>query len=165
MIHLKKILSDINLKIFVFPVIFLLIDQVTKTIVFISLFDPMNQIVLFSFFNLTPVWNKGVSFGMFSNSGEIGRIIFILIGVSFGILIPIIASGWEKVERFGFYLVSGGALGNSLDRIIHGKVIDFIDFHYKTTHWPAFNFADIFISCGIIIVLFSGYFVSKDNRL
>ena len=109
------------------------------------------------------VWNKGISFGMFSNSGEIGRIIFIFIGIIFGVLIPIFTNGWNKIEKLGCYLISGGALGNSLDRIIHGKVIDFIDIHFKNIHWPAFNFADICITCGIVIVLFSGNIVPKDN--
>ena len=91
-----KIILTIELKIFFLPLIFLIIDQATKSIIFLMLFDEMNKVIIFSFLNLTPVWNKGISFGMFSNSGEIGRIIFIFIGIIFGVLIPIFTNGWNK---------------------------------------------------------------------
>ena len=161
----KETLLRFNYKIYTIPLIILFIDQISKTIIFISLFEEMKRIIIFSFFNLTPVWNKGISFGMLSESGDIGKYTFIFIGISFGLLIPIFAEGWNKYDKLGAYFVSGGALGNSLDRIIYGKVIDFIDFHFRNIHWPAFNFADICITIGICLILFSGNLLPKDTKI
>ena len=161
----KEILINLNYKVYLLPLILLIIDQIIKKIVLIFLFKDMKQLTISSFLNLTPVWNKGVSFGMFSQSGDIGKIIFIIIGVCFGFFAPIISKNWKQEEKFGVLLISGGAFGNSFDRIIHGKVIDFIDFHYKNIHWPAFNFADICISIGVVIILYSSISLSKSKKL
>ena len=110
---------------------------------------------------MVPVWNSGISFGMFDQSGEFGRLIFTLIGLGFGMSIPIFASNWNSLERIGAGFISGGALGNALDRIIHGRVIDFIDFHSYGIHFPTFNFADTFISLGVVTLLFAS-FKKKD---
>ena len=62
----------------------------------------------------------------------------------------------KRLEKFSFSIIIGGALGNFYDRISYNAVPDFIDIHYKNFHWFTFNFADIFITMGIIIYLFSG---------
>ena len=78
--------------------------------------------------------------------------------------IPIFASNWNNLERIGAGFISGGALGNAIDRIIHGKVIDFIDFFIYNFHWPAFNFADIFITLGVIIMIMTEFFSKKVDK-
>ena len=115
------------------------------------------KIQLLPFLNLIPVWNSGISFGMFDGSGDLGRIIFTILSLSFGLIIPIYTSNWSFLERIGSGLISGGAFGNAIDRIIHGRVIDFIDFHWNEIHFPTFNFADTFISLGVAIIFFVSF--------
>ena len=157
----KLIKSNLKLSIFFIPFSVLLIDQIFKYLIYVNLFIEFRIIKIFPFLNLVPVWNSGISFGMFDQSGEFGRLIFTLIGLGFGILIPIFASNWNNLERIGAGFISGGALGNALDRIIHGRVIDFIDFHLYEIHFPTFNFADTFISLGVFALLFVS-FKKKD---
>ena len=72
------------------------------------------------------------------------------------ILLLFIGIKSKSLEKFSFSIIIGGALGNFYDRISYNAVPDFIDIHYKNFHWFTFNFADIFITMGIIIYLFSG---------
>ena len=132
----------------------ILLDQLVKVIVFQYLFKSMKTIQVFFFFNLTPVWNNGISFGLFNESGQIGRYLFIFIGISFGILIPIISNSWNRIERIGASILAGGAIGNALDRIFYGSVVDFLDFHWHSIHFPTFNFADTFITMGVVLIFF-----------
>ena len=157
----KLIKSNLKLSIFYIPLFVLLIDQIFKYLIYVNLFIEFRIIKIFPFLNLVPVWNSGISFGMFDQSGEFGRLIFTLIGLGFGMSIPIFASNWNNLERIGAGFISGGALGNALDRIIHGRVIDFIDFHSYGIHFPTFNFADTFISLGVVTLLFAS-FKKKD---
>ena len=157
----KLIKSNLKLSIFYIPFSVLLIDQIFKYLIYVNLFIEFRIIKIFPFLNLVPVWNSGISFGMFDQSGEFGRLTFTLIGLGFGLSIPIITSNWNNLEKIGAGFISGGALGNALDRIIHGKVIDFIDFHWYGFHFPTFNFADTFISLGVVTLLFAS-FKKKD---
>ena len=157
----KLIKINLKLSIFYIPFSILLIDQIFKYLVYVNLFIEFRIIRISPFLNLVPVWNSGISFGMFDQSGDIGRLVFTLIGLGFGLFIPIYTSNWISYERIGAAFISGGALGNALDRIIHGRVIDFIDFHWHQIHFPTFNFADTFISLGVITILFAS-FKKKD---
>ena len=142
---------------FYIPIFILIIDQITKYFIYVSLFIEIKVIQLLPFLNLIPVWNSGISFGMFDESGDLGRIIFTILSLSFGFIIPIYTSNWSILERIGSGLISGGAFGNAIDRIIHGRVIDFIDFHWNEIHFPTFNFADTFISLGVAIIFFVNF--------
>ena len=157
----KLIKINSKLSIFYIPFSILLIDQIFKYLIYVNLFIEFRIIKISPFLNLVPVWNSGISFGMFDQSGDIGRLVFTLIGLGFGLFIPIYTSNWISYERIGAAFISGGALGNALDRIIHGRVIDFIDFHWYQIHFPTFNFADTFISLGVITILFAS-FKKKD---
>ena len=107
---------------------------------------------------MTPVWNSGVSFGLFQNSGEIGRYGFTI----FALLISswLIYSSFKlpRYSSLGFILIASGAIGNAIDRIIYGKVVDFIDFHIADLHWPAFNLADTIIFIGAVLFIYNQFF-------
>ncbi len=147
-------------------IIFLvLIDQCTK--IFISkimLNNRFEDMQLLSFLNIVFVRNTGVSFGMFSEWGILGRYFFSIFSIvigSFLILLAIFSD--TKVFRSSLGLISSGALGNAIDRVYFGGVIDFIDFFIYNVHWPAFNFADIFITVGVILLLFDNIFNTKNE--
>ena len=101
---------------------------------------------LLSFLNIVFVRNTGVSFGMFSEWGILGRYFFSIFSIVVGCLLILLAIfSDKKVFRISLGLIASGALGNAIDRVYFGGVIDFIDFFIYNFHWPAFNFADIFL--------------------
>jgi signal peptidase II len=132
-------------------------DQVTKWLMLDVLDLGANPITVTSFFNMVLVWNRGVSFGMFSEAGSAGP--WILAGLAIGVVSGLLywlrqAEGWFTVVGLG--LVIGGALGNVIDRIRFGAVVDFLDFHIAGYHWPAFNVADSAICVGAGLLLLDG---------
>lgn len=125
----------------------IVLDQVTKYLVstYISRFE---SVEIFPFLHLLFVKNKGAAFGMFRTLGS-----NFFIGLSIGAIIVIIYLLKKSTySRFGLSLVLGGALGNLIDRIRFGKVIDFIDFSIGDFHWFAFNIADASLTIGISII-------------
>ena len=147
-------------------IIFLvLIDQCMKiSISKIMLNNSFDDIKLLPFLNIVFVRNTGVSFGMFNELGILGRYFFSIFSIvvgSFLILLAIISD--TKLFRISLGLISSGALGNAIDRVYFGGVIDFIDFFIYNFHWPAFNFADIFITLGVILLLFDNIFYKKNE--
>ena len=147
-------------------IIFLvLIDQCMKiSISKIMLNNSFEDIKLLPFLNIVFVRNTGVSFGMFSEWGILGRYFFSIFSImvgSFLILLAIFSD--TKLFRISLGLISSGALGNAIDRVYFGGVIDFIDFFIYNYHWPAFNFADIFITIGVVLLLFDNIFNKKND--
>ena len=145
-------------------IIFLvLIDQCMK--IFISkimLNNRFEEMQLLPFLNIVFVRNTGVSFGMFSEWGILGRYFFSIFSIVVGCFLILLAIFSDtKVFRSSLGLISSGALGNAIDRVYFGGVIDFIDFFIYNFHWPAFNFADIFITVGVFLLLFENIFNKK----
>ena len=145
-------------------VIFLvLIDQATKIIVFLQKDEIANGIKIFDFFNIVYVENRGISFGIFSSldaSFYLGILSFLISAY----IIFIIKTTDEFWEITGLSLILGGALGNGLDRVINNYVIDFFDFYLNNFHWPAFNFADSFITLGGIIFFWRIFFKNPEKK-
>jgi len=142
-----------------------LFDQCMK--IFISkimLKNSFQDMQLLSFLNIVFVRNTGVSFGMFSEWGISGRYFFSIFSIVVGCFLILLAIfSDKKVFRISLGLISSGALGNAIDRVYFGGVIDFIDFFIYNFHWPAFNFADICISVGVIFLLFDNIFCKKNE--
>ncbi|MEC8654119.1 MAG: signal peptidase II [Pseudomonadota bacterium] len=137
-----------------FCAIFLLLivaDQATKQVMLDLIFDPPRRIEILAILNLVPVWNRGMSFGMLADSGALVPVG--LTGLAFAV------SAWlfwmvprlNRVQRLSAAFIAGGAIGNALDRLRFGKVVDFIDLHYAGVHWPAFNLADAAITIGAVL--------------
>jgi signal peptidase II len=129
------------------------LDQITKYLV-ISYMGPFDSVKLSPFLHLVNVRNTGAAFGMFKNFSS-----SFFIGISTGAIIFVI---WllfkNKYNLFGLSLVLGGAIGNLIDRMRYGKVIDFIDFSVGSFHWPAFNVADSCLTIGIIVIFLTSLF-------
>jgi signal peptidase II len=135
----------------VFAVIAL--DQITKYLV-ISYIGPFDSLKLSPFLHLVNVRNTGAAFGMFKNFSS-----SCFIGISAVAIIFVI---WllfkSKYNYFGLSLVLSGAIGNLIDRVRYGKVVDFIDFSAGSFHWPAFNVADSSLTIGIILIFLTSFF-------
>ena len=135
-----------------------IVDQITKAIVDRTM--PLHHSIplIDGFFNLTYIRNTGAAFGIFSGSHEAFRLPFL-------ILVSVVASGFiivmlrrlregETGLATALAFILGGAIGNLIDRIVYGEVIDFLDVYWSNYHWPAFNVADSFITIGVTITLF-----------
>ncbi|MBR6355238.1 MAG: signal peptidase II [Alphaproteobacteria bacterium] len=107
------------------------------------------------FFNWVKVWNTGVSFSMFNDYGNLGRIALCVLSlVVCAFLLWWMKKEKDKIKIVSLGLIIGGALGNVIDRVRFGAVLDFLDFHIASHHWPAFNLADSFICIGAGILIF-----------
>ena len=125
------------------------LDQLTKHFVLSSLgYKSIYKIT--NFLNFVKIWNNGISFGVFSEH-NFSPIIFVCLSIIIIILILYLMSNINPVLQ-GFII--GGAVGNLIDRILFGKVFDFIDFHINHLHYPAFNIADSLIVISVIIIIF-----------
>jgi signal peptidase II len=111
--------------------------------------------------NITLVWNDGIAFGLLSFKEEyFYNIITILIIVIILILL-ILVSKSKSIQKYSYLIIIGGALGNLFDRIVYKSVPDFIDIHYNGFHWFIFNIADIFITIGVICLIYDEVFLQK----
>lgn len=112
------------------------------------------------FFNLVHVLNPGAAFSFLASAGGWQRWFFLAIAVGVSAwLVWMLAKPLRKLEALSYSLILGGALGNAFDRAVRGQVIDYLDFHFRGWHWPAFNIADIAIVGGalaLVIVSFLG---------
>ncbi len=117
------------------------------------------------FFNLVSVWNKGVSFSMMSSYSVYGPYLLSFLAlVIIAVLINWFKKEKDKNIRLAIAFVIGGALSNVSDRLLFGAVYDFLDFYYKSYHWPAFNIADSAIFIGACIIVISSLFCSNKTE-
>lgn len=134
------------------------VDQATKEWALASLKEPA---ALLPSLNLVLVHNRGAAFGFLSQAGGWQRWFFIAAGIAIGAFVAVWL--WRAVragQRWtpaGLSLVLGGALGNVWDRIVRGAVVDFVDVHYGSYHWPAFNVADAAITVGAALVILAAF--------
>jgi signal peptidase II len=132
------------------------VDQWTKYVVQQKLPLYLRVEVIHGFFNLTHVRNTGGAFGIFGGErGGLGSLLFVVVSlIAIGILLFLFIKMKEEKEMisFSFPLILAGAIGNLIDRLRYGEVIDFLDFHLFSYHWPAFNIADSAITVGVILL-------------
>ena len=136
-----------------FPVasLVLALDVGIKQLMLSWLFFPPQQIIVTPFFSLTPVWNSGISFGLFSDNPYIGLVTIPVLAVLVVLWLIWQLNGLTFLQTLGASFIAGGALGNVSDRIVYGRVIDFLDFHIGALHWPAFNVADSALFIGVLL--------------
>lgn len=152
---------------FALALLCLLLDQISKQWVLELAGDPYPKLLreVTSFFNLVLVWNRGVSFGLFSDHPEwIPLLLIVFTG-----LVALILAVWlwrtpRLLTAYGLGLVIGGAVGNIVDRVRFGAVVDFLDFHVFGWHWPAFNVADSVIFMGVALLLVDTILESVEKK-
>lgn len=129
-------------------VLVVLLDQISKWIVILSLLENQSIAMIPGFFHLTLIHNKGIAFGLFHEGAWL-----LLAAIFLGILVLIFLAYKTRQESFlfrmSFAFVLGGAIGNLIDRLARGAVVDFLDFRI----WPVFNLADSFITVGVFILI------------
>ncbi len=142
----------------------IIVDQLVKAWIAELILNPPRRIDLTGFFSLTPVWNRGVSFGLFATDAWVGA--WILSGIA--LLVSAGLTVWllrvtRVLPRLALGLVIGGAVGNVIDRMTIGAVFDFLDFHVAGWHWPAFNVADAAICIGVGLLMLDSLSNGADS--
>ncbi len=133
-------------------------DQMSKWWLLSRIMRPPHPVYINAVFNLDLVMNKGVTFGLLSKFGE-GAVPWILVGIA--VVIIFLLGRWlwrthSTLVAVGLGLIMGGAIGNVMDRIRYGAVVDFLDFHIDGWHWYSFNLADSAIVIGVALLLLDG---------
>jgi signal peptidase II len=158
--HYKKFIYYFFIIILIFS-----LDRLTK--VYVLNYVDLNSkvdIYLTSYLNLYLIWNKGVAFGLFSFNKTIlyNTVTALIILVNLLILFMIIKS--NDYRKYFLIVILGGSLGNVFDRVYYSAVPDFIDFHIGNFHWFIFNVSDIFISLGVICLIFVEIFFNNKSN-
>jgi signal peptidase II len=130
-------------------------DQALKVLVVSSL-DLGEQVVVTSWFNIVHVLNPGAAFSFLADAGGWQRWFFVGVGIAVSVLLAgLMWRGVEsRLETAAYVGLIGGALGNVVDRLRLGAVVDYLDLHWRGMHWPAFNLADILVvgSAGLLVL-------------
>ncbi|HVP09482.1 MAG TPA: signal peptidase II [Burkholderiales bacterium] len=141
------------------------LDYLTKLAVLAS-FAPGERLALAPFFNLVLVFNTGAAFSFLAGAEGWQTVFFAAIAVVASIVISflIVKNRNKSLLCSGLALILGGALGNLYDRLVYGKVVDFLDFHAAGWHWPAFNVADSAITVGAAILIVESFLQKKADE-
>jgi signal peptidase II len=141
-----------------------LLDQLSKLLVFRVLMAQETEIVVLPVFSLVKRYNTGISFSLFATDHDVGPWVFALLAtvIAFGLLIWLSQTA-ERLPAIGLALVVGGAVGNVIDRVREGAVMDFLLFHWKVWAWPAFNIADSAITIGVALLIYDGVFGGRKR--
>ena len=150
-------------KFIIFSIIFIsfLLDLITKNYAINNLIIN-HSVSINNYLNFTLAYNYGAAFSFLSDAGGWQRWVFIIFSLIVITIITFFIIFDKETEYIAFSFVLGGALGNLYDRLLLGYVIDFIEIHYNNFYWPIFNIADISISIGIILLLYS--LLIKKNK-
>ena len=140
-------------------------DQLTKWLVLGYFENRYPRVELTGFFNLVLVFNKGAAFSLFAQAAGWQTPLLAAFALAAAVIVSvlIVRNPGRGLLRLGLALILGGALGNLIDRVRFGHVVDFLDFHALGWHWPAFNVADSAISVGAVILILEG-FVHHEKR-
>jgi signal peptidase II len=142
----------------------LTLDQTSKSAALAAL-QPHVPVDVTPFLTLRLGFNTGVSFGMFATDSNTLRIPLILLTAAIVIALIVMAVRANTVERVALSAIIGGAAGNLTDRVLRGKVTDFIDVHVAGWHWPAFNLADTAITLGVVTLLWASLRSDRKHQM
>ena len=160
-----KLIGNKRLIDFFYIFLIFALDRISKIFV-LNLSEKYSQFELYqsSFVNIFLIWNKGIAFGLLSfERNNLYNLITVLILVIILILFVLVFKS-EKLKKMSYIFITGGALGNLFDRIIYNSVPDFIDIHFKEFHWFIFNIADIFITIGVICLIFDEIILERKRH-
>ncbi|HIM96264.1 MAG TPA: signal peptidase II [Gammaproteobacteria bacterium] len=142
---------------FLFTLLLIALDQITKLLIY-GYIKPHDSLVINDFLSLSHVHNYGAAFSFLADQPGWQR--YFLSGFSLVASVAIIV--WMRrtdsgrlLKLFALSILLAGAIGNLIDRFLLGFVIDFIDLHYQGFYWPVFNVADVLISLGVVLLIFS----------
>lgn len=141
-------------------------DIITKYIVRRDIIEYTAKVFL-PFWNWTLIYNQGAAFSFLANQGGWQKMFFntFAIIISIYLIYFIIFKAYTCISGLAFSFILGGALGNLIDRLIFGRVTDFIDIYYRGYHFPTFNVADSFVTLGVILLIAELVFCNKPREV
>jgi signal peptidase II len=149
-------------------VVVIIVDQLTKLWIMATFPLHGQQNIIPGFFNLVYVTNTGAAFGFLAGSNSMLRQVFFVAVAIMALIVIVISYGHMKRQGrlfvYALGLIAGGAVGNLIDRIRFGSVVDFLDFYVGSYHWPAFNAADSAITTGVGLFLLGTLLQYRDER-
>jgi len=148
---------------FALALVTLVLDQATKLYTLFVYDLPVKEpVALTPFLNLIVVWNRGISYGLFQQSTDLGRWILIIVSILAAIGLSVwIRSTTSRVLAASLGLIVGGAVGNVIDRLAYGAVFDFLQLHAWSWSWYVFNVADAAIVAGVVGLLYDSFVLEK----
>ena len=162
--NLKIINSNFYFNLIIIFVIFIL-DRLSKLyVIYLDKINNSSEIFSSKFLNIYLIWNEGIAFGLLSfEKDNLYNILTALIIIIILVLFVLITRS-TGLKKYSLTMIIGGALGNVFDRIYSKAVPDFIDFHVGNFHWFIFNIADIFITIGVILMIFLELIDNNKNK-
>ena len=157
--NIKNILIN-----FIIVSLIFLADRISKVYILkIAELESTVDIYITQYLNLYLIWNKGIAFGLFSyNESFFYNVITCIIAIITVVILVMIIKN-EGFKKYSLLLILGGSLGNLFDRIYYSAVPDFIDLHINNFHWFIFNFADIFITIGVICLILDEIIINSKK--
>ena len=152
--------NKFNLTLFFLFLTLVILDQITKALV-INFFNLYDSVALLPMINLTFVVNYGFAFGLLNNPSLNQILVSLVIFAIIIYFLYLLIKTQDKIFQLTLTLILAGALGNFIDRIFRGFVIDFIDIYIGKYHWPAFNIADSCITVGFVVLMINILFLNK----
>tara|TARA_B110001452_G_C15050087_1_gene366682 strand:- start:299 stop:742 length:444 start_codon:yes stop_codon:yes gene_type:complete len=141
-----------------------LLDRYSKNLIINIELSNGGRIYINDFLNFDLIWNSGIGFGLLNLDASILYHIISLIIITVILVIIYLIVKDDGNEKLYYSLILGGAIGNCYDRIVYYSVPDFIDLHIDDYHWFTFNIADIFITVGIILLIFKEVFIKENEK-
>ncbi|MFK7791568.1 MAG: signal peptidase II [Devosiaceae bacterium] len=145
----------------------LAIDQAVKTWLLFG-FDlaSKGRVAITPFFDLVLVWNRGISYGLFAADSQTQ--VWFLVAVKTAITLVLII--WllrnaDRLTAIALGLLVGGAIGNTIDRVLYGAVVDFASLHAAGFYWYVFNLADVWVVAGVALLLYDAFFVGRNQKV
>jgi signal peptidase II len=146
-------------------IVVVILDQLGKAVVLAHFAGRAlgDREMITSFFNLALTYNRGISFGLFNGGAGLNAVLFSLAAATIvAVLVYWLSRASSPFLAVAIGLIIGGAVGNVIDRIRLGAVVDFLDFHVGALHWPAFNLADSAICIGVAAMLLDGLLLRRE---
>ena len=141
-------------------------DQISKFAVLerFALYERLN--VIDGFFDLTLVYNPGAAFSFLANMGGAQRYIFVVLAFAIRLWLGwnVVKGGFGRLGNWAAAMIIGGAMGNVIDRFLHGQVVDFLLFYWQNHYYPAFNVADSFICVGAFLLVLESFAQGRKNK-
>ncbi|MEM1284576.1 MAG: signal peptidase II [Pseudomonadota bacterium] len=152
----------------VLALVLLVLDQIVKRAVldhFLAL-PAGSSVEVTPFFDLVLVWNRGISYGLFQagSAAQVWLLVGIKIAITLALIVWLIRNA-DKLTAIALGILIGGAIGNTIDRVLYGAVVDFVSLHAAGFYWYVFNLADVWVVAGVALLLYDAFFVDRAKRV
>jgi signal peptidase II len=154
------------LKCLTISAVIIVLDQVTKWLM-VSWLALYETVAVMPYLNLTMAHNYGAAFSFLAQAGRWQRWFFIVLAIAISIILIVWLAKLKphaKLEAISLSLILGGAIGNVIDRIVYGYVVDFLDVYIGSSHWPAFNVADSAICIGAVLLILDSFKSESESQ-